>query len=162
MSCTFGPRHIHNNACLEHVQLRALLMFFRVGTLYPKQSVTAMGSESVSESERVYMSIWNSIYFCPKIIFIPSKCELLLAVCSILRLCARHYGDHSHGVPKIYDRGFKCLGHGFSSYIMMCSFTQAEFEFLQFPKIRTIGCICTSMNICNVGYMYGTTLVYSS
>ena len=44
MSCTFGPRHIHNNVCLEHVQLRALLMFFGVGTLHPKQSVTAMGS----------------------------------------------------------------------------------------------------------------------
>ena len=44
MSCTFEPRHIHNNVCLEHVQLRALLMFFGVGTLCPRQSVTAMGS----------------------------------------------------------------------------------------------------------------------
>ena len=44
MSCTFGPRHIHHNVCLEHIQLRVLLMFFGVGTLHPTQSVTAMGS----------------------------------------------------------------------------------------------------------------------
>ena len=126
MSCTFGPRHIHNNACLEHVQLRALLMFFRVETLHPKQSVTAMGSGSGSESERVYIYVLLKLYCCPKIIFIPSNSELSLAVRSVFRLCTRHYGDHSHRVPKIYDRGFKRLGHGFSSYIIMCSFAQAE------------------------------------
>ena len=35
---------MNKSVCLEHVQLRVLLMFFGAGTLHPKESITALGS----------------------------------------------------------------------------------------------------------------------